>query len=76
MVANGAFSQNTEEDGNESMPGLSGDPEEDGEDDADVDEYTDDNDPGYVVLDVTDEEFHRLHKVTLFRISWRWRASS
>jgi len=30
---------------------------------SDVDEYTDDNDPGYVVLDVTDEEFHRLHKV-------------
>jgi hypothetical protein len=34
------------------------------EDDSNnVDEYTDDNDPGYVVLDVTDEEFHRLHKV-------------
>mmetsp|Transcript_4904 Transcript_4904/g.6348 ORF Transcript_4904/g.6348 Transcript_4904/m.6348 type:complete len:561 (+) Transcript_4904:73-1755(+) len=34
-----------------------------------VDEYTDDNDPGYVVLDVTDEEFHRLHKEAMDNIT-------
>ena len=38
------------------------------EEDEDIDEYTDDNDPGYVVLDVTDEEFHRLHKVRQAKI--------
>ena len=42
---------------------MNNDLEEQEEDVSDVDEYTDDNDPGYVVLDVTDEEFHRLHKV-------------
>ena len=36
-----------------------------------VDEYTDDHDPGYVVLEVTEDEFQRLHKVRAVA-RWQW----